>query len=67
MKRARDQQRNVVDHIAIGKVLHELGQRTSCVGLKIAELGDKLLGGLICEGGGRWVRGERSQEVAICR
>lgn len=67
MQGASDEQRNVVDHVSVGEVLHELGQRAGGVGLNIAKLRHKLVR---CFGGEcrrRRVRGKGVEEVAICR
>lgn len=54
-----DEQRNVIDHVSVRQVLHELGQRSSRIGLDIAKLGDKLVGRLAGEGRGGGVGRQR--------
>ena len=65
MQGAGDEQCNVVDHITVCEVFHELGERTGGVGLDIAELGDKLLGSLVGKSRGGRVGWQRCKKVAI--
>lgn len=62
---AGDDQCNVVDHVAIGEILHEFGQRACCLALKIAEFCDKLVGSFVGKGRGRWIGREGGEKVAI--
>jgi hypothetical protein len=67
VERARDEQRHVVDHVAVRDVVHELGERADGVGADVAELGDELLGGLGREAGGGRVGRQGGEEVAVGR
>ena len=65
MKGACDEQGDVVDHVAVGEVFHELGEGAGGVGLDVAEFGDELLGCLVGERGGGWVGREGGEEVTV--
>lgn len=41
---------DIVNHVSVGQKLHELGQRTSSVGLNVAELINELVEQLVGEG-----------------
>ncbi len=62
---ASDEEGDIVDHVAICYVVHELGEGPDGVGADVAELGDELLCCLGCETRGRGVRGESGEEVAV--
>lgn len=65
MQRTRNQQRDIVDHVSVREIFHELGKRAGGVGLEIAELGHELVGGLRGEGRRRRVRGQVVEEVTV--
>lgn len=64
---ASDEKRNVVDHVAVCDVVHELPQGLASVGPDIAELVDELVGSF--GGETRWggVRRQLSEEVSVGR
>ena len=44
-----DKKGDVINHVSIGQEVHELGQRSRCVGLEVAEFGDELVQCLVCK------------------
>jgi hypothetical protein len=60
-----DEQRDVVDHVAVREVFHELGERAGGVGLDVAELGDELVRGLSGECRRRGIGRQAVEEVAV--
>lgn len=62
---AGDEEGDVVDHVAVGEVVHEFGDGARGLGLEVAEFGDEFIGGFGGEGGGGGVGGEGGEEVAI--
>jgi hypothetical protein len=60
-----DEQRDVVDHVAVREVFHELGERAGGVGLDVAKLGDELVRCLSGECRRRGIGRQRVEEVAV--
>jgi hypothetical protein len=56
---ACDEECDVVDHVAIGNVVHECRQGADSVGADIAEFGDELVGRLRSKAGCGWVGRKR--------
>ncbi|KAI3477715.1 hypothetical protein L1887_60488 [Cichorium endivia] len=57
VKRTGDEEDDIVDHVGVGHVVQELGERLGGVRAQILELGDELACGLVGDGGsgdGRW-------------
>lgn len=65
VKSASDEERHIIDHVAVGQVFHELGQRACRIRLEVSELGHELFGSLIGEGRGRRVWRKGAQVVAV--
>ena len=65
VKGTSDEERHVIDHVAICQVVHEFGQGARRIGLQVSEFGYELLGSLIGEGGGGRVWREGVEVIAI--
>jgi len=65
MESARDEESNIVDHVAIGEVFHEFTHRAHCLSLQVAKFRDKFVRGLVGEGAGGRVWREGGEEVPI--
>lgn len=64
---ASDEEGDVVDHVGVSEVVHELGKAAGRIGLDISELGDELIERLVGERGGGGVGGEGRKEVTVGR
>jgi len=65
VQRAGDQQDDVVDHVAVGDEVQEVGQRLHSVVPHVLELDDQLFAQLVVDDGHRQGRGLVGQEAAI--
>jgi hypothetical protein len=67
VERASDEEDNVIDHVTVGNIIQEGGERLYSLGADVMKLGDKLLGTFFCDS--RGVKGRRLvlQKFAIIR